>query len=220
MHNHFFFPKIPELYDFKHIIILFKGKVSHEIGFLFLTNFLFYYGSNIYFTALTPFLKSFGLSDSAVFSMYLVQSGTMAGFFFLAPKIITRVGEERSAVLAYVPRIIGVLIAGFVVTLFIGSGLMAAAIASMCLMVVGFSIYSTANSVLLFKAIPKGFEGTYLGVNSSMVGMGVFGGALTAGFVTKTFNYPATFLISALVLFGSAALFRMYLHHKLSGRIL
>lgn len=220
MHNHFFFPKIPELYDFKHILILFKGKVSHEIGFLFLTNFLFYFGSNIYFTALTPFLKSFGLSDSAVFSMYLVQSGTMAGFFFLAPKIIARVGEERSTVVAYIPRIIGVLIAGFVVTLFVGSGLLAAAIASMCLMVVGFSIYSTSNSVLLFKIIPKGFEGTYLGVNSSMVGMGVFGGALTAGFVTRIFNYPTTFLISALVLLGSAALFRMYLHHKLSGKIL
>ncbi|WKT57295.1 MFS transporter [Candidatus Nitrosotenuis chungbukensis] len=220
MHNHFFFPKVPELYDFKHIIILFKGKISHEIGFLFLTNFLFYFGSNIYFTALTPFLKSFGLSDSTVFSLYLVHSGTMVGFFFLAPKIITRVGEERSTMMAYVPRVIGVLIAGFVVTLFIGSGLLAAAIASMCLMVVGFSIYSTSNSLLLFKAIPKGFEGTYLGVNGSMVGMGVFGGALTAGFVTKTFNYPATFLVSVLVLIGSAVLFRMYLHHKLSGRIL
>ncbi len=220
MHNHFFFPKIPELHDFKHILMLFKGKVSHEIGFLFLTNFLFYFGSNIYFTALTPFLKSFGLSDSTVFSMYLIQSGTMAGFFFLAPKIITRIGEERSTMIAYVPRILGVLIAGFVVTLFIGYWLLAAAIASMCLMVVGFSIYSTSNSVLLFKTIPKGFEGTYLGVNSSMVGLGVFGGALTAGFVTKTFNYPATFLLSALVLFGSTMLFRMYLQHKLSGRIL
>ena len=35
-------------------------------------------------------------------------------------------------------------------------------------MVVGFSIFTTANSVLLFKSIPKGFEGTYLGVNSSI----------------------------------------------------
>ena len=220
MHQHFFFPKIPELHDFKHITSLFKGKVSHEIGFLFLTNFLFYFGSNVYFTALTPFLKSLGLSDSTVFSLYLIQTGMMTAFFFLAPKIIARLGEEKSTVVAYLPRIAGVAIAGFVVTLFIGPSLLASAIASMCLMVVGFSIYSTSNSVLLFKAIPKGFEGTYLGVNSSMVGMGVFGGALTAGFVTRIFNYPTTFLISALVLFGSVVLFRMYLYHKLSGRIL
>jgi MFS family permease len=220
MHNHLFFPKIPELYDFKHIIIILKGKVSHEIGFLFLTNFLFYFGSNIYFTALTPFLKSFGLSDSVVFSLYLIQTGTMAGFFFLAPKIIAKAGEERSTMVAYIPRIIAVLIAGFVVTLFIGSGLLVAAIVSMCLMVIGFSIYSTSNSVLLFKTIPKGFEGTYLGVNSSMVGMGVFGGALTAGFVTRIFDYHITFLMSAFILLGSVVLFRLYLYHKLSGKIM
>ncbi|HSA97974.1 MAG TPA: MFS transporter, partial [Candidatus Nitrosotenuis sp.] len=160
MHHHLFFPKIPELYDYKHIISLFKGRVSHEIGFLFLTNFLFYFGSNIYFTALTPFLKSFGLSDSTVFSLYLIQTGTMAGFFFLAPKIIASIGEERSTMIAYAPRIAGVVIAGFVVALFIGSGLLVVAAASMCLVVIGFSIYSTSNSVLLFKAIPKGFEGT------------------------------------------------------------
>lgn len=218
MHNHLFFPKVPELYDFKHIITILRGKVSHEIGFLFLTNFLFYFGSNIYFTALTPFLKSFGLSDSTVFSLYLIQTGTMAGFFFLAPKIIAKIGEEQSTMMAYAPRIAGIAIAGFVVTLFIGSGLLIAAIASMCLMVIGFSIYSTSNSVLLFKTIPKGFEGTYLGVNSSMVGMGVFGGALTAGFVTRIFNYQATFLVASIILFGSVILFRLYLYHRLSGR--
>jgi MFS family permease len=220
MHNHLFFLKIPELYDFKHIIIILKGKVSHEIGFLFLTNFLFYFGSNIYFTALTPFLKSFGLSDSVVFSLYLIQTCTMTGFFFLAPKIIAKAGEEQSTMIAYIPRITAVLIAGFVVTLFIGLGLLIAAIVSMCLMVIGFSIYSTSNSVLLFKTIPKGFEGTYLGVNSSMVGMGVFGGALTAGFVTRTFDYHITFLISSFILLGSVVLFRLYLYHKLSGKIM
>lgn len=220
MHHHLFFLKVPDLYDYRHIITLLKGKVSHEIGFLFLTNFLFYFGSNVYFTALTPFLKSYGLSDSTVFSLYLIQTGSMAGLFFLAPKIIARLGEDLSTMISYVPRITGVMVAGSVATFLMGHDLVASAIISMCLMVVGFSIYSTSNSVLLFKAIPKGFEGTYLGVNSSMVGMGVFGGALTAGFVTKAFNYPSTFLISSLVLFGSAVLFKLYLYHKISGKIL
>jgi predicted MFS family arabinose efflux permease len=85
-------------------------------------------------------------------------------------------------------------------------------------MVVGFSIYNTANSVLLFKSIPKGFEGTYLGVNSSMVGFGVFGGALTAGLVTRVFDYQATFLASSIIVFSSLILFRFYLRHKLSER--
>jgi MFS family permease len=219
LHHHFVFPRIPELYDYKHIISVLKGKTSHEIGFLFLANFLFYFGSNIYFTALTPFLKSLGLTDSIVFTLYLIQTCTMAGIFFAAPKIITRVGEERSTILAYIPRICGILIVGFLVSAFSGIHMIVFVILSMCLMVVGFSVYSTANSVLLFKTIPKGFEGRYLGVNSSMVGMGVFGGALTAGFVTKSSEYSVTFLIASLILLGSVVLFRMYLNHKLSGKM-
>jgi MFS family permease len=218
LHHHFVFPKIPELYDYKHILTILKGKVSHEIGFLFLTNLLFYFGSNIYFTALTPFLKNLGLSDSTVFTLYLIQTCTMIGIFFAAPKIISKIGEERATMMAYIPRILGVLIAGFLITVFAGTISLLFAIVSMCMMVVGFSIFNTANSILLFKTIPKGFEGTYLGVNSSMVGIGVFGGALTAGFIAKTFGYNVTFLASGIILFGSLVLFRLYLRHKLSER--
>jgi MFS family permease len=220
LHHHFVFPRVPELYDYKHIITILKGKVSHEIGFLFLTNFLFYFGSNIYFTTLTPFLKNLGLSDSIVFSLYLVQTCTMAGIFFVAPKIIAKFGEERSTMIAYVPRICGILIAGFLLSAFVGIHSLLFTVLSMCLMVVGFSIYSTANSVLFFKTIPKGFEGRYLGVNSSMVGMGVFGGALTAGFITKLFEYHSTFLASSLIVLSSLVLFRLYLRHRLSGSVI
>jgi predicted MFS family arabinose efflux permease len=142
----------------------------------------------------------------------------MAAIFFVVPKIISKFGEEKSTILAYLPRVIGVLIAAFLISVFSGQMLLSFAILSICLMVVGFSIFITANSVLLFKAIPKGFEGTYLGVNSSMIGMGVFGGALTAGFVAITFDYAMTFVISSIVLLGSVVLFRFYLHHRLSGK--
>ncbi len=218
IHHHFVFPKIPNIHDYKHIISILKGKVSHEIGFLFLANLLFYFGSNIYFTALTPFFKSLHLSDSTVFTLYLIQTCMMAAIFFVAPKLISRVGEEKSTMVAYIPRILGVLIAGFLISLFSGYVLLAFAILSMCLMVVGFSIFTTANSVLLFKTIPKGFEGTYLGVNSSMVGMGVFAGALTAGVITVHWNYMATFVASSVILVGSIVLFRFYSHHRLSEK--
>jgi MFS family permease len=218
LHHHLVFPKIPSIHDYKHIISILKGKISHEIGFLFLANFMFYFGSNIYFTALTPFLKSLHLSDSTVFTLYLVQTSMMVAIFFVAPKIIARLGEEKSTIIAYAPRIFGVLIAAFLISLFSGNVLLSFAMLSMCMMVVGFSIFTTANSVLFFKAIPKGFEGTYLGVNSSMVGMGVFGGALTAGFVTTSLNYMATFVTSSVILVASVVLFRFYLHHRLSEK--
>lgn len=218
LHHHFVFPKIPNIHDYKHIISILRGKASHEIGFLFLANLLFYFGSNIYFTALTPFFKSLNLSDSTVFTLYLIQTCMMTGIFFVAPKLISRIGEEKSTMLSYIPRILGVLIAGFLISLFSGYALLAFAILSMCLMVIGFSIFTTANSVLLFKTIPKGFEGTYLGVNSSMVGMGVFAGALTAGVITMHWNYTATFVASSVILVVSIVLFRFYSHRRLSEK--
>lgn len=218
MHYQFTFPKIPTIHDYRHIISILKGKVSHEIGFLFLSNLMFYFGSNMYFTALTPFFKGLHLSDSTVFTLYLIQTCMMTGIFFVAPKLISKIGEEKSVTLAYLPRIIGVLVAGFLISLFVGSTLLAFAVLSMCLMVIGFSIFTTANSVLLFKTIPKGFEGTYLGVNSSMVGLGVFGGALTAGFVTTYADYMATFVVSSIILAGSVVMFRFYLRHRLSEK--
>jgi MFS family permease len=215
-HFHFVFPKIPELHDYKHIITIFKGKVSHEIGILFLSTFLFYFGSNIYFTAYTPFLKHFAFSDSTVFLIYTIQTITMIAIFFVAPKVIAKFGEERSTALAYVPRIAAVLVAGFVVPFMFGAGIFVGAIISVCLMVLAFSIFSTSSSVILFKSIPQGFEGKYLGVNSSVTGIGVFVGALATGKIASSFGYMTSFLVSAIILALSLILFRVYLHYKLS----
>jgi MFS family permease len=215
-HFHLVFPKVSELYDYKHIISIFKGKVSHEIGILFLANFLFYFGSNIYFTAYTPFLKHFNFTDSTVFLIYAIQTSTMIAIFFVAPKLIARLGEERATLIAYAPRIIAVLIAGLVIPVILGTGIFVVSIISVCLMVVAFSIFSTASSVIFFKSIPQGFEGKYLGVNSSVTGIGVFAGAIVTGHLTNLFGYTILFLIAAVILALSFILFRVYLRYRLS----
>ncbi len=215
-HFHLVFPKVSELYDYKHIISIFKGKVSHEIGILFLANFLFYFGSNIYFTAYTPFLKHFNFTDSTVFLIYAIQTSTMIAIFFVAPKLIARLGEERATLIAYAPRIIAVLIAGLVIPVILGTGIFVVSIISVCLMVVAFSIFSTASSVIFFKSIPQGFEGKYLGVNSSVTGIGVFAGAIVTGHLTNLFGYTILFLIAAIILALSFILFRIYLRYRLS----
>ena len=217
-HFHFVFLKIPELYDYRHIIAIFKGKVSDEIGILFLTNFLFYFGSNIYFTAYTPFLKSFNFPDSAVFLIYMIQTSMMIAIFFVVPRLISKTGEERATMIAYAPRIIAVLIAGLLIPLMLGIGTFVVAIISACLMVVAFSIFSISSSVILFKSIPQGFEGKYLGVNSSITGIGVFGGALATGQLTHLFGYTTSFLASSVILAASFVLFRLYLRYRLSHR--
>jgi predicted MFS family arabinose efflux permease len=128
------------------------------------------------------------------------------------------VGEERATMISYAPRIIAVLIAGLLVPLMFGIGTFVVAIISACLMVVAFSIFSTSSSVIFFKSIPQGFEGKYLGVNSSITGMGVFGGALATGQLTHLFGYGVSFLASSIILAVSFVLFRMYLRYRLSHK--
>ena len=217
-HFHVDFPRIPELYDYKHIITIFKGRVTDEIGVFYITNFLFYLGSNIYFTAFTPFLKKYGFSNSDVFLIYMIQTAVMVLVFFLAPRFITKMGEERSISLSYMPRIAAVVIAGLFIPIAIGQGSFAVAIISASLMVIAFSIFSTATSIIFFKSIPQGFEGKYLGVNSSITTVGLFIGALCTGQLANSFGYTIAYAVASAILVASFALFRIYLRYRLSDK--
>ncbi|PJB97953.1 MAG: MFS transporter, partial [Nitrosopumilales archaeon CG_4_9_14_0_8_um_filter_34_10] len=212
--------KIPHPHDFKPIISIFQRKMSHEIGILFLTNFLFYFGSNIFSTAFIPFLKKFNFTNSEVFLVYMIQTIVLLVIFFFVPRLISKVTEERATQIAYLPRVLGVIIAASLIPSMIGINSILTAIISTSLMVSAFSIFSVSNSIILFKAIPKGFEGRYLGVNSFMVGVGIFLGALTAGYVSNAMSYSATFIIAISILLISLGMFRIYLKHRLSHRII
>ncbi len=215
-HNIFVFPKVPEFYDFRHIITIFKGRISHEIGIYFFASFFFYLGSNIYFTAWTPFLKNSHFSNSSVFLNYMIQMAVMLMIFFVAPKIISKLGEQRSTILAFLPRTMAIIIPAISVPVMAGTLGAPLAMLSSCLMVIGFSIFSTSSSVILFKSIPQGFEGKYLGVNSAITGIGVFGGSLVTGELTKSFGYSAMFVSAAVILVVSMILFQAYFRYRLS----
>ncbi len=217
-HYHFVFPKIPEIYDFKHIITIFKGKISNEIGIFYIAILCFNLGSNMYSTAWSPFLISRHFSNSGVFLNYMAQTSAMLLVFFVAPKIISKLGEERSILVAFVPRILAVTIPGIAIAIMIGSTGATLAIISSCLLVIGFSIFSTSSSVIFFKSIPQGFEGKYLGVNSAVTGFGVFAGSLVTGEFTKAFGYPVLFFSAATVLLVSLVLFVIYFRYRLSHK--
>jgi MFS family permease len=214
------FTKIPHPHDFKPIISIFQRKMSHEIGLLFLTNFFFYFGSNVYLTAFIPFLKKFDFTNSEVFLVYMIQTIVLLTIFFFIPRLISIISEERATQLSYLPRVLGIITTASIIPIVTGGNSLLIAIISSCLMVTAFSIFSVSNSMIIFKSIPKGFEGTYLGVNSFMMGLGIFSGALTAGFVSNHVSYLASFTISVGVILFSFIMFRLYLKNRLSHRII
>gem|GEM_PF-506500 len=217
-HYHFVFPKVPELHDFKHIITIFMGKMTNEIGIFYIAIFCFNLGSNMYSTAWSPFLVSRHFSNSAVFLNYMVQMAAMLLIFFVAPRIISKIGEERSTAVAFAPRILAVVIPALAIPMMVGSVGATLAMISSCLLVVGFSIFSTSSSIIFFKSIPQGFEGKYLGVNSAVTGTSVFAGSLITGEFTKAFGYSVLFLSAAAILAVSLALFVAYFRYRLSHK--
>ena len=216
----FIFTKIPHPHDFKPIISIFQRKMSHEIGILFLTNFLFYFGSNIYFTAFIPFLKKFDFTNSEVFLVYMIQTMVLLTIFFFVPRLISMLTEERATQISYLPRTLGIIVAASLIPSMTGINSLLTAVISSCLMVSAFSIFSVSSSIIIFKAIPKGFEGTYLGVNSFMTGIGIFLGALTAGYVSNAVSYSVAFAIAVSIILSSLVMFRIYLKYRLSHRII
>ena len=219
MNFQFIFTKIPHPHDFKPIISIFQRKMSHEIGILFLTNFLFYFGSNIFFTAFIPFLKKHDFTNSEVFLVYMIQTMVLLTIFFFVPRLISMITEERATQISYLPRVLGIIVAASLIPSMTGVNSLLMAMISSCLMVSAFSIFSVSNSIIIFKAIPKGFEGTYLGVNSFMTGIGIFLGALTAGYVSNAISYSAAFIIAVSIILSSLVMFRIYLKYRLSHRI-
>jgi MFS family permease len=215
---HLFFPKVPKSRDFKQLVILLKGKAKNELGLLLLANFFFYFGSNAFFTAFIPFLKANQFSNSSVFQVYLFQTATLLAAFYVVPRITSRIGEEKSAMIAYIPRVSGILVAALLVPITLDVQSFFTATIAGCLMIVAFSIFNTSNSIILFKTIPRGFEGTYLGTNSFMIGIGIFAGALTASYVTSAFGYNVLFFTAISMLCVSFYLFQLFLKNKLSHR--
>ena len=139
--------------------------------------------------------------------------------FFVAPRIISKLGERRATITAFIPRVLAVVIPGVSIPLMMGGVGFAIAIISSCLMVIGFSIFSTSSSVIFFKSIPQGFEGKYLGVNSAVTGIGVFAGSMVTGEITKSFGYSILFLTASAILVCSLVLFQIYFRYRQSNKI-
>jgi predicted MFS family arabinose efflux permease len=150
----------------------------------------------------------------------MIQTMVLLVIFFFVPKLIAKISEERAIQMSYLPRVLGIIIAAILIPIAIGMNSFVFAVISSCLMVSAFSIFSVSNSVIIFKSIPKGFEGTYLGVNSFMTGVGIFLGALTAGYVSNMISYSASFILAVCIIISSLVVFKIYLKYRLSHKVI
>jgi MFS family permease len=203
------FITIPSLEDIKSFGKMMRSVFTRHLPLLYLSFFLFFTASNLFFTSYTPFLKSREMDDSGVFIVFTTLAILQAAIYPITGRACGRFGEDRVAVSALWLRTAGLLAAVATVLLMLhNSTLMIGSIVSIALIGTAFAFFNTSSSVLLFRTLPHGKQGELLGIYSAMTGFAAFAGAIMSGYISFNTGYAVTFVVAALLYVGCALTLR------------
>lgn len=179
-------------------------EMRHELPLILAAGFLFNFSANLFNTSYTPFLDTAGLATASIFLVNCSNSVAQALSFPFSGGAAKREGSDRLVHQSTYLRGLGYLaMTGFTfVPLAIGGGFTGNAIV---FGVLGGAIafYSTASSLILFRALQGREAGTILGINSALGGAAAVSGALLSGVLSTYGSYRMTFFAAAIVLFAS-----------------
>lgn len=169
--------------------------------------FIFLSGS-LFFTPYTPFLKDNGVSDSDVFLAYTVLHSSKVFFLPFNHQVIVKgKGEKNMAKWSYLPRMLGIALV-LLASLFVAgspSFLLMTTFVAFSAVDVAFSIWNTTTTSSLMSIAQENEKkgGSLMGINSSVVGIGLLIGSIVAGESTTAFGYNTTFVFAIATLFIS-----------------
>jgi MFS family permease len=203
------FITIPSLEDIKSFGKMMRSVFTRYLPLLFLSFFLFFTASNLFFTSYTPFLKSREMGDSGVFIVFTTLYILQAAIYPITGRACDRFGEDDVAVSALWLRTVGIFAAFATVLLMLhNSTLMIASIVSIAMIGTAYAFFNTSSSVLLFRALPHGKQGELLGIYSALTGFAAFAGAIMSGYLSYSYGYAITFMVTAFLYVGCALTLR------------
>jgi MFS family permease len=195
------------------IIRSFKLKNNSTISKLYFAIFLFFIGSGLFNTVYPAGLKQSGISESTIFLVIftgmIVQTIT---FYYLGSKPHT-ISTSKSLYSALFLRGGSYLMIGIIFILFryfiFYSNIIFYPLASG----IGFSIYYTVSSVMVFQTIGESARGKSLGAYSAIIGIGTLIGALLSGYLSYYIGYWFTFILAGITVLSSYFFFSMIKFH-------
>jgi MFS family permease len=203
------FITIPSLEDIKSFGKMMRSVFTRHLPLLYLSFFLFFMASNLFFTSYTPFLKSRQMDDSGVFIIFTTLYILQAAIYPITGRACGRFGEDHVAVLALWLRTGGILAALTTVLLMLhNSRLITASIVSIAVIGTSFAFFNTSSSVLLFRTLPHGKQGELLGIYSALTGIAAFVGAIMSGYLSYSLGYALTFVATVLLYVSCALVLR------------
>jgi MFS family permease len=184
-----------------------REELHHELPLIFAAGFLFNLSANLFNISYTPYLYSLGLAGSSIFLVNFANNLAQGALFPASGNLTSRQGADRLVQRATYARSLGYLaVGGFTfVPIAVGTAFGANAIA-FAILGGAIAFYSTASSIILFRALKDRDAGTLLGLNSALGGAAAVGGALLSGVLSVVGSYRLTFLVSAGALLVSIPL--------------
>lgn len=175
-----------------------REEFHHELPLIFTASLLFNLSSNLFNISYTPYLYSLGLTASSIFLVNFANNLAQGLSFPASGPLTSRIGGDRLVQRATYIRSLGYLaVAGFTFAPLAVSSAYGANLIAFAILGGAIAFYSTASSILLFRALDGRDAGSLLGLNSALGGLAAVAGALLSGVLSVVGSYRLVFLVSA-----------------------
>jgi MFS family permease len=205
-----FFPRRPMFRreSWRRLLWRFRQGRYHELPLIFAAMLLFNLSANLFNISYTFYLSSIGVAFSAIFLVNVSNNVAQGVLFPFTGTLSNRSGADRVVRLASLVRGFGYLAVGlftFVPSL-LGRAAFAGNAAVYALVGGAIAFYSTASSLILFRALRNRDAGSLLGINSALGGVAAVVGAFLSGLLSVYGSYRLTFLVATVTLLASLPL--------------
>ncbi len=204
-----FFPRRPRVSAdaFGRLTRWIRAEVRHELPLIFGAMFLFNLSANLFNISYTPYLYALGLGAASIFLINFSNNTAQGIMFPISGNLTARWGADRLVQRSTYVRSVGYLIVGaFTFITFFAGGAFSANLIVFGILGGAIALYSTASSMILFRAVQHRDAGSLLGINSALGGVAAVGGALTSELLSIFGSFRLVFLVSAGALLASLPL--------------
>jgi MFS family permease len=174
-----------------------REEVHHELPLIFAATFLFNLSSNLFNISYVPYLYALGIGSASIFLVNFANNLAQGFAFPVSGNLSSRIGPDRLVQRSTYVRSLGYLaVAGFTFVPLVASDGLTLNLIAFAVLGGAIAFYSTASSMILFRAVEHRDAGSLLGLNSALGGLAAVAGAALAGVLATTGSYRLTFLVA------------------------
>jgi MFS family permease len=181
-----------------------KAEVRHELPLILAAMFLFNLSANLFNISYTPYLVSVGIGAASIFLVNLANNAGQALVYPASGSLTARLGADSLVQRSTYLRGVGYLaVAGLTFAPLAAIAALTANLVAYAILGIAIAFYTTASSILLFRAVEGKEAGRLIGLSSALGGAAAVGGAALSGVLSVFGSFRLVFLVSALGLLVS-----------------